>query len=178
LIYDVVLGCLGITATLTRDFPAPLRSNAPGSQGPYPKGNGHARLKCSSTRLLPISEPYGGRSFCVSSVDVEQQPFISVARGGDGSLWCDSSLYVRGRFPVNSLSTTGKNEASSYTFKTINEVMLKVVISRRCSIASKGQYLFYHKHVVLHINLAVCLNPTRSSRPTLAHLLKHVSNTS
>jgi hypothetical protein len=165
-IYDVVLGCTGITATLTaaRDFPHRYVQNAPGQSGTL-----------SETAMVTQGEMLEHAFY--QSLNLWQALYLHLIAWMWNrnhqypwpdwqrwiALWCVTApWYVRSRFPVNSFSQNWKTtKAKAPTIekpskKSSDRRDLETLLYR----IKKGQYLFY-KHVVLHgINLAVCLQPS------------------
>jgi hypothetical protein len=147
-LYDVVLGCLGLTATLTaaRAFPHRYVRNAPGQSGTL-------SVKAMVTQGEMIEHAF------YQFLNLWQALFLHLIawthQWPDWQrwiiLWCVTAPWcVRSRFPVNSFSQNWK----------------KAPIEKRSDLETllyrikKGQYLFY-KHVVLHgVNLALCLQPS------------------
>jgi hypothetical protein len=154
-LYDVVLGCLGMTATLTaaRDFPHRYVRNAVGQSGTLSK-------KAMVTQGEMIEHAF------YQFMNVWQALFLHLMAYAWNShhSWPDwqrwiallgvtAPWYVRSRFPVNSFSQNWKKAAPSEQQSDRN---LETLLYR----IKKGQYLFY-KHVVLHgVNLALSLQPS------------------
>ena len=162
-LYDVVLGCLGITTTLTaaRDFPHRYVQNAPGQSGTLSE-------KAMVTQGEMLEHAF------YQFLNLWQALFLHLIawiwnhppnhQWPDWqrwiALWCVTApWYVRSRFPVNSFSQNWKKAkapASTTQNKQSSHRNIETLLYR----IKKGQYLFY-KHVVLHgINLAVCLQPS------------------
>jgi hypothetical protein len=147
-LYDVVLGCFGLTATLTaaRDFPHRYVHNAVGQSGTLSEQamvTQGEMIEHAFYQFLNIWQALFLHLIAWNPQWSDWQRWIT--------LWCVTSpWYVRSHFPVNSFSQNWKNAPSE------KQSDLETLLYR----IKKGQYLFY-KHVVLHgVNLAICIQPS------------------
>lgn len=153
LVYDVVLGCSGLTATLTaaRDFPHRHVRNNPGESGTLSD-------KALVTQAEMIEHAF------YQGLNLWQALYLhyfAAWHGADLSPWhrwlalwvVTAPWWVRHCFPVHSFRQNWKQREQPQSHES----------SRRLETAlyriKKAQYLFY-KHVVLHgVNLAVAFPP-------------------
>jgi len=169
LIYDIVLGILGITATLTaaRDFPHKYIQNAPGQSGTlsvkamvtYNEMIEHAFYQFVnvwqalylhfSTVLLPAWIPENHSQ----QQQHQQQRYYdatNICLRGFALFLVTAPWWVRRQFPVHSFSANWIQTPSN------KRSMMETLMYRM----KKLQYLFY-KHVILHgLNLTIFLQST------------------
>ena len=149
LLYDIVLGCLGVTATLTaaRDFPHRYVQNAAGQSGTL-----------SEKAMVTHAEMMEHAFYQFLNLWQALYLHLLAKNPDEWSMWqrwmlllvVTAPWYVRYLFPVHSFSHNWK----------------KTPVERRSNLETimyrfkKGQYLFY-KHVILHgVNLSLCLQPS------------------
>ena len=163
LLYDTILGLLGITATLTaaRDFPHKYVQNAKGQSGSL----SHKALVTQAEMIehsfyqaLNLLQAWYLHfvSTVTATATVSATASATVSTNANNNakwkialaLWCVTSpWYLRQQFPVHSFSNNWNITPEHQ--RTTQEVLLYRI--------KKGQYLFY-KHVLLHgLNISVAL---------------------
>jgi hypothetical protein len=149
LLYDIVLGCLGVTATLTaaKDFPHRYVRNTRGQSGTL-----------SEKAMVTHGEMMEHAFY--QFLNLWQALYLHLL-AWNSDKWTDWQRWIalfgvtapwlsRRRFPVNSFSNNWKKTPVG------KQSDMETLLYR----IKKGQYLFY-KHVVLHgVNLALCLHPS------------------
>lgn len=148
LAYDVVLGFLGLSATLSaaRDFPHKFVQNAPGQSGTLSQSamvTQGEMLEHAFYQGLNLCQALYLHCFAVSS-HVETRVL--------GLVFVTAPWWIRRQFPVHSFSANWAK-----TTKTMNEKERPGAHTTMYWI-KKWQYIFY-KHVVLHgLNITFCVH--------------------
>jgi hypothetical protein len=167
LAYDVILGGLGIMATLTaaRDFPHKLVANATGQSGTL-----HKKAIVTQSEMLEHAF-YQGLNLC-QALYLHAQYQYRNENEDDNASYRMSLLFlvtapwlVRHWLPVSSFSHNwikryqSENDDGRQISKSEQEVLLYRI--------KKAQYLFY-KHVILHgVNISVATNSFGNTTTTI-----------
>jgi hypothetical protein len=181
LFYDLLLGCLGVLATLTaaRDFPHRYVSNAHGQSGTlHPKATvtqsemmEHLFYQCVNLWQALYLHATAAAVYYLQEQEEKSLLFPEILLLVRlGLLWLVTAPWlIRSRFPVHSFSHNWKiyqqqqqqqQQQSSAATSFDTEVLLYRI--------KKAQYLFY-KHVILHgVNISMALQHQTTTTTTTA----------
>lgn len=177
LLYDVILGSLGVTTTLTaaRDFPHRYIRNAIGQSGTLSEKAMVTQAEMiehsfyQGLNLVQILYLHLLARWSYTCTTRAETIITSSTNGASGNgRGCSSHerfaalcivtvpWLMRGFFPVNSFSNNWKQTEAHKNEQRAVTTKMEIILYQ----IKKAQYLFY-KHVVLHgINLSLCVRPT------------------